>query len=266
MKKCVNMGKRKTPAMKQKKASSATARKSSKKVSPGHTDLNGSFIQSVIPVEPDTTAASSSSQLPHTQDKSDSILTMLQRPEESNQAIMKRVSDLESQKSDNPVVRNPQLQPDVNTDILQNNMHLLISTLHSGTQLTGSGVQANTQAQALHDPSTSAATLQAIPSSLPTPPTVQHAAHFTSDGIVPNINVLRQNQNISQSVTYEAQARQDVAQKGKAPTKKSIEAVAIIPKLRWPNEGYYRVQGKRKATYDELSIPEWAADQLNNIY
>ena len=164
----VNIGKKKTPAVKQKKASSATARKSSKKVSPDHTDLNGSFIQSVIPVEPDPTAASSSSQLPHTQDKWDSILTMLQRLEESNQAIMKGVSDLESQKSVNSAVRNPQLQPDVNTDIPQNNMHSLTSTL-----------------------------------------------------------VL---------ASYEAQARQDVAQ-GKAPTKKSgryntTKAVASIPELR----------------------------------
>ena len=101
------MGKRKTPAVKQKKASSATARSSSKKVGPGHTELNGSFIQSASPIEPDTTVASSSSQSSHPQDKSDSILALLQRLEESNQVIIKWVSDFESQKPVNPTVRNP---------------------------------------------------------------------------------------------------------------------------------------------------------------
>ena len=150
---CDNMGKRKTPAVKQKKASSSTARKSSKKVSPGYTDLNGSFIQSVIPIEPDPTAAPSSSQSSQNQEYLDPILTMLQKLEESNQAIMKRVSDLESQKFVNSTVRNPQLQPDIHSDVPQTNVHLLTSTFHSGSQLTG-----KMQAQAPHAPSTSAAT------------------------------------------------------------------------------------------------------------
>ena len=107
-------------------------------------------------------------------------------------------------------------------------MHSVTSTLHSGTQLTGSAIQANMQAQALQAPSTSAAMLQAIPSRLPTPPTEQHAAHFTSDGIVPNVS-----QSVAQVLaSYKVQTRQDVAQ-GKAPTKKSVcynttEAVAIV--------------------------------------
>ena len=101
------MGKRKTPAAKQKKTSSATARKSSKKVSPRHTDLNGSFLQSVIPLESDPTVAPSSSQSSHNQEKPDLILTMLQKLEEPNQAIMKRVSDFESQKFVNPTDGNP---------------------------------------------------------------------------------------------------------------------------------------------------------------
>ena len=46
----------------------------------------------------------------------------------------------------------------------------------------------------------------------------------------------------------------------------TTEAVASILELRWPNKGYYGVQGKRKATYDEVNIPEWAVGQLTNIY
>ena len=46
------MCKKKTPAMKQKKtASSASAKTFTKKVISGHTDLNGLFFQSAIPVE-----------------------------------------------------------------------------------------------------------------------------------------------------------------------------------------------------------------------
>ena len=163
---------------------------------------------------------------------------------------MKWVSDLESQKFVNPTVGNPQLQPQINSEIPQNNAYPLISTLHSGIQLTG-----NTQMQAAHAPSASTATSQATPSGLPTPPTEQ-LAQFTMDGIVPNINVLRQNQSVPQSVSkvlasYEAQARQDAIQ-GKPPSKKSgryntTEAVASVPELRWPNEGYkgYKVRGKQ---------------------
>ena len=55
------MGKKNTPAVKQKKTvSSARVRISTKKVSSGHTDLNSSFIQSAISMELDLTAASNS--------------------------------------------------------------------------------------------------------------------------------------------------------------------------------------------------------------
>ena len=209
------MGKKKTQAVKQKKASSATARSSSGKAGPSRTDVNKLFVQFAIHIEPDPTAASSTSQSYHPQDKWDSILALLQRLEESNQTIITRVSDLESQKSVNPTVSNPQLQSDMNTRFLQSNKHSLTSTVNSGTQLTGSDAQVSTmQAQVLQAPLTSAATSQAIPTGLPTPPTEQHTTHFSSDGTV-HINILRESQNVSHSVaqvlaSYEAQARQDV--------------------------------------------------------
>ena len=37
-------------------------------------------------------------------------------------------------------------------------------------------------------------------------------------------------------------------------------------KLRWPDEGCYGIQGKKRAVYDELSIPEWAVGHLTNIF
>ena len=39
-----------------------------------------------------------------------------------------------------------------------------------------------------------------------------------------------------------------------------------FPELRWPNGGFYGVQGKRKETFDKLSIPKWALGHLTNIF
>ena len=112
-------------------------------MSPGHTYLKGSFIQSAIPVESDLTVASTSSQPPHLQEKSDSILALLQRLDKSKHALIKPVSDLESQKSVNATAKKPQPQLDGNTSTIQSNVHSLTPVLYNGTQLTGLGAQVN---------------------------------------------------------------------------------------------------------------------------
>ena len=35
---------------------------------------------------------------------------------------------------------------------------------------------------------------------------------------------------------------------------------------RWSNEGFYVCNGKKRLTYDELSLSQWDAGQLTNIY
>ena len=72
-------------------------RNSKKKMSAGPTDLNESFIQSINHTESDLTVASIH-QSPQVQGMSDLILAMLHKLDESNQALIRFVSDLESQK------------------------------------------------------------------------------------------------------------------------------------------------------------------------
>ena len=99
---------------------------------------------------------------------------------------------------------------------------------------------------------------------------------FNTDGILPNINSLRQNPSISQSVaqimaTYEAQAKQEAVIGKNQYTRKSgryntTDAITSIHELRWPNEGYHNTSGKKRIVYDDFSLPEWAVGQLNIIY
>ena len=99
---------------------------------------------------------------------------------------------------------------------------------------------------------------------------------FSNDGILPDLQVLRHNPHISQSVSqilsaYDAQARQDSLQGKPAQVKKSgrfntTDTVIAAPEARWPNEGYLGVNGKKRIAYDELSLPEWAVGQLYNVF
>ena len=57
------------------------------KVSTGHIDLNESFIQSAIPTESDLTIDANAPQPPQMQDKSELILALLQKLDESNQSV-----------------------------------------------------------------------------------------------------------------------------------------------------------------------------------
>ena len=61
------------------------------------------------------------------------------------------------------------------------------------------------------------------------------------------------------------------ATQGKGTQRKSgrfnnTDTVTPLPHFRWPNEGLSSVTGKKKVLYDELSVSEWAAGQLSNIY
>ena len=242
------MGKRKTPAVKQKKGtSSVNSRNSKKKMSAGHTDLNESFLQSTIHTESDPTVDASVPQSPQVQDKSDSILAMLHKLDESNQALIRRVSDLESQKTVSKKSSEIQSQSDVPTLPTQHNLHSLAATYQNSIQQTASDIRPNntylrlprveTPLHQVNPVTTLSQPLQANATSFQVgPPSLlaqqadTHTTHFPSDGVLPGINVFMQNQNISQSVaqvlaSYKAQAKQKVSQ-GKAPTKNQEDIIS----------------------------------------
>ena len=46
----------------------------------------------------------------------------------------------------------------------------------------------------------------------------------------------------------------------------TVDAIISEIEKHWPNEGFHGSQGKKRLTYDELSLPQWVAGQLSNIY
>ena len=46
----------------------------------------------------------------------------------------------------------------------------------------------------------------------------------------------------------------------------TVDAIISETERRWPNEGFHGGQGKKRLTYDELTLPQWVAGQLANIY
>ena len=263
---------KKTPANKKKGASSPRKRATSARKGVGKaTDLDGSFLQlaeqtvSTVP----SSAVGNATQIP---DKSDAILEYLQKIDMTNQALIRRVNELETNKS---VASTPQ-QP----------------RSHSGIEPTVSQVTLNPSYQSIG--ATSGDTFRPT---LPPQPNVfsghnsqapqgratvgqvmgdQQQSVFNTDGILPNINSLRQNPSISQSVaqimsSYETQAKQEAAIGKNQHTRKSgryntMDTIMSAPELRWPNEGYHNTNGKKRVVYDDLSLSEWAVGQLNNIY
>ena len=96
------------------------------------------------------------------------------------------------------------------------------------------------------------------------------------DAILPSVDVLRCIPTISDRVSsvlasYEQQSRQEAMQGKISAAKKSgryntVDIATVPPHLRWPNEGCHSANGRKRATYDELSLPQWVLGQLTNIY
>ena len=79
-------------------------------------------------------------------------------------------------------------------------------------------------------------------------------------------------QLVSQIFTvYDIQAQQGSLPGKPAHVKKSgrfstTDTVTAGPELKWPNEGFLGVNGKKKIPYDELTLPEWVVGQLYNVF
>ena len=267
-------------------------------------DIAGSLPQSPQNIQ---TVSSGISSVPsgspaHTSDtisESATILAYLRKIDASNEALSKRVHDLEASRPQfNPNSTVSATSRGAHTNLAPNSTEPSSVTLltHnqpmatvSGNQATANhhhliapnlGIQLNPDARDINQPSTMRQTHS------------QHAAtasnnqpaatggsqltlqQFSNDGILPDLQVLRHNPHISQSVSqilsaYDAQARQDSLQGKPAHVKKSgrfntTDTVIAAPEARWPNEGYLGVNGKKRIAYDELSLPEWAVGQLYN--
>ena len=95
------------------------------------------------------------------------------------------------------------------------------------------------------------------------------------DAILPDINVIRNNPNISDAVSrvlasYEQQSRLQASQgkphSGKKSGRFNLTDLCIAPpEARYPNEGFQVSSGNRHIGYDNLTLPQWAAGQLTNV-
>ena len=84
--------------------------------------------------------------------------------------------------------------------------------------------------------------------------------------IAQNIEVPRRILSVSEAVnkvlaTYDSQLHSDLTQ-GKSTTKKSgrfntVDIVTAPGHPRWPNEGFQGVQGRKRLSCDDLSLPQW---------
>ena len=99
--------------------------------------------------------------------------------------------------------------------------------------------------------------------------------HEHRDAVIPSLHTLRTNPTVADAVnniltSYEVRTHSDLAQ-GKPNSRRSgryntHDMITAQPHLRWPNEGFQASGGKKRLTYDELSLPQWVAGQLTNIY
>ena len=224
-------------------------------------DIAGSLPQTPQDFQPVSTILPSTSegiplQSSHNPSDSATILAYLKKIDASNEALTKRVQDLEANRlgSQHQTILGSSAIPVSSQPLLGAQASAIASTARQlqGTQsITVPAHEIGRQG-------------------------VQETAqYFSRDGVMPDISVLRQNPHISQSVSqilaaYDVQARQDSFQ-GKIATKKSgrfntTDTVTSIPELRWPNEGYLGVSAKKRIPYDDLSVTEWAVGQLSNVF
>ena len=259
----------KTPSNKRKKVTaSARARISTRKVSRQSTKhLNESYLQqstpsivSMVPqaANPDPTVGK--------EDPSATIIAMLNKLSESNQALLTRVESIEQRQNVDRVHTNQisgsastgQREPGLALDGMlagartqeahhramaaQGESRVSFPTL-SGTQTHPQGIVAG-----LGDHPVSQATIR---------------SDIQSDGVIPTLQALRRAPSIATSVSqllesYEEQARTSLQgrQARKSGRYNTTDIVYTTPEYRWPNEGYHAPAGKKKVAYDDLTLPQ----------
>ena len=226
-------------------------------------DLNDSFL---TPSGCTIVSTVSSPQQPPRSDpvaENGTVLAYLQKIDTTNQMLLRRVDELESQR----VTPTTTQATNVTLGQAPTNIPVGTASVHS----------AGHQYSAATSTSSQAGPSQTVTSNTGLLGHAVHPAHSSQlhDAVVPDVNAIRNNPTISQSVSHilsslEATSRAEVLQ-GKVTHKKSgrfntTDTVTAIPELRWPNEGYHGIGGRKRTLYDDLTIQEWAVGQLTNIY
>ena len=249
---------------------SARARILTKKVRKESTsDNSGSYLQ-----DPPVSTVTLNQPAPSTTSSNDQIMALLLKPDESNKALTAWMDKMEQRPSLNSTPVIP-LSHNIEPQALNNHLsHNNLPTLHTQAvrfQDPGLGSDLNQRHHTINqgvDPLTHHTSAPRCPP--------DQADASRQDAILPSVDVLRRIPTVTDRVTsvlasYEQQSRQEAAQGKIAAAKKSgryntVDIVTVPPHLRWPNEGCHGTNGKKRPTYDELTLPQWVSGQLTNIY
>ena len=221
-------------------------------------------------------------------DKIEEILAYLRRIGESNQSLARRVDSLEEQKSLAGTPQRSRSHTQVTeTDLashgfpLQQDRRIWHSTRSRDMQVDSSLNPSNgLQIPGVSTESQPGPQVSTQVTGVTSTKFLHHTDDRSKDSVLPNLDVLRHNPTVAQSVScvltsYEEQARQDVFE-GKTQLPKcsgrynSTDTISPPPpsplELRWPNEGYHGSTSKKRTLYDDLTLSEWAVGQLTNVY
>ena len=272
-----------TPSNRRKRVTaSARARISTRKVRKSvNTDNHGSFLQDQQPLMDMGKQSISAGHKPLGEEPSNrDIMAILTDMIESNKTMAGRIEKLESQGSKTSSPINARFHSHDQGQTSTSTSRQALQAAHqsgSNDQLLLTHAPRGTQ----HD-----ITRSNLPTFNPDPTSIRSANSINNQGalnrdehrdvIMPDLNVLRKMPYVADSVseimaTYEAQARTLAAQGKPATSRRSgcynaVDLISSEPERRWPNEGFHGGQGKKRLTYDELTLPQWVAGQLANIH
>ena len=269
---------RKTPITETRKrvTASARARISTKRIRKDNTvDSSGSYLQDPVSTNhPQTSTTPPKS-------STDQILALLTRLDESNKALTARMDKMEQRPSldSTPVIpRSHGLDHRPLDSYKESDRPTTLRTQAVTFQDTAINGDLNRRQQVPEHTIPTASNYH-----------LTHSSGYTAvnqlpsqsdgsrrDAILPSVDVLRRLPTISDRVSsvlasYEQQNRHEAAQGKISAAKKSgryntVDIATVPPHLRWPNEGCHGVSGRKRQTYDELSLPQWVSGQLTNIY
>ena len=100
-----------------------------------------------------------------------------------------------------------------------------------------------------------------------------HLHQDCPDAVILNLQAFRTNPIVSDAVnnllaSYKARAHSDLTQgkQKRSDRYHTHDTITVQAHLKMPNKGFHASTGRKCLTYDKLSLPQWVAGQLTNIY
>ena len=277
--------KKELPNARKRVTASDRARTSVKKTRRvGVSELDGSYLQKTKKTVSSSDAVKQ--RKPAEQSDNETILSLLQDIKHSNELLSKRMDKVEQQ----AVQGSTPINPRSHTFEPKGLSSQPVSPQQTSQANLANYLRDSLGTQNIRQPQFQTAAADARPSQgqhlrrQPNSHILDPAIHMSDnsgqlsehrDTVIPNIQALRGNAGISEAVnnllaSYGGNFQAELT-RGKQNVKKSgryntHDSIAAPPHLRWPNEGCHSSNGKKRVTYDELSMPQWVAGQLTNIY